>query len=137
MSAIAETPKEYLRLIRRFPLLPIDTEAKLDAAIAIMKDLAHPRKKLTTSETGYLRILTSLIREYESKHYAQSDCTPQELVEAIMQEHSLSQTTLASKLGIDRANLSAFLSHRRQLSKSSALRLAEYFKIDVRCLLAS
>jgi HTH-type transcriptional regulator/antitoxin HigA len=135
MSAIADTPKEYLKLIRRFPLLPIDTEARLDAAIEVMKDLAHPHKKLSASETGYLRVLTGLIREYESKHYAQGNCTPQELVEALMEEHGLNQTALASELGVDRTNLSAFLSHRRQLSKSNALKLSERFKVDVRHLL--
>lgn len=137
MSTAIETPREYLKLIRRFPLLPIDSEAKLDAAIEIMKDLAHPRRKLSVTENGYLRILTNLIREYESKHYAQADLTPQGLVEALMEEHGLNQTTLAAKLGMDRTNLSAFLSHRRQLSKTNVLKLAERFKVDVRCLLLS
>lgn len=137
MSAIEETPQDYLKLIRRFPLLPIQSEAKLDAAIEMMKELRRPRVKLSASEIGYLRILTGLIRDYESKHYARAACTPQELVEAIMQERGLSQTTLAAMLGIERTNLSAFLAGRRQLSKVNALKLAEYFKLDVRCLLST
>jgi antitoxin component HigA of HigAB toxin-antitoxin module len=136
MSAVIDTPKEYLRLIKRFPLLPINSESKLDAAIEIMKELTHPRKKLSISEAGYLKILTILIREYESKYYAPAKCTPQELVEALMKEHKLNQTALAAELGMDRANLSAFLSHNRHLSKTNALKLSEHFKVDVRCLLA-
>ncbi len=137
MSTVINTPKEYLKLIKRFPLLPIDNETKLDAAIEVMKDLAKPRQKLSVSENGYLRILTGLIRDYESKHYAAATCTPQELVESLMEEHGLNQTTLAAELDVDRGNLSAFLTHRRQLSKASAIKLAERFKIDIRHLLES
>ena len=66
----------------KIQLLPIDTDARLDAAIVVMKDLGHPRRKLSDAEAGYLRVLTSWIREYESKHYAPVNCTTQELVEA-------------------------------------------------------
>jgi HTH-type transcriptional regulator/antitoxin HigA len=137
MSTAMDIPKEYLKLIRRFPLLPIRSEARLDAAIEVMKELAHPRRKLSATENGYLRVLTNLIREYESQHYAQGNLTAQELVKALMEEHGLNQTTLAAKLGVDRTNLSAFLSHRRQLSKTNALKLTQCFKVDVRCLLLS
>lgn len=136
MSTAVDIPKEYFNLISRFPLLPIRSEAKLDAAIEVMKDLAHPRRKLSVTENGYLRVLTVLIREYESQHYPQGNLTAQELVEALMEEHGLNQTTLAAKLGMDRANLSAFLSYRRQLSKTNALKLAKCFKVDVSGLLA-
>lgn len=137
MSTTLDAPKEYLKLIRRFPLLPITSEAKLDAAIEVMKELAHPGRRLTSAESGYLKILTSLIRDYESKHFAQATSSPQEIVEALMDEAGLSQTALAAELGIDRSNLSAFLSHHRQLSKTNALKLAERFKIEVQALLAT
>lgn len=135
MSTTLDAPKEYLKLIRQFPLLPISSERKLDAAIEVMKELTHPARKLTNSESGYLKILTSLIREYESKHYPQTTSSPQEVVEALMEEAGLNQTALAAELGIERSNLSAFLSHNRQLSKGNALKIAERFKIDITSLL--
>ncbi len=135
MSTTLQAPKEYLKLIKQFPLLPISSESKLDAAIEVMKELTRPDRKLTNSESGYLKILTGLIREYESKHYAQATSSPQEIVEVLMEEAGLNQTALAAELGIERSNLSAFLSHNRQLSKTNALKIAERFKIDITALL--
>lgn len=137
MTSAIGCSKEYLKLIRRFPLLPINSEAKLDLAIQVMKDMTKPKSKLSTVERGYLHILTNLIREYEKDHYMHKSSSARELVLALMEEHELSQTAAAAELGIDRTNLSAFLSGRRQLSKSSALKLAERFNIDIRILLGA
>lgn len=135
MSTTLEAPKEYLKLIKRFPLLPIKSESKLDVAIEVMKELTHPGRKLSSSENGYLKILTGLIREFELQQYPQATYSPQEIVEALMEENGLNQTALAAELNIDRSNLSAFLSHHRQLSKANALKIAERFKIDIQALL--
>ncbi len=136
MTSAIDSSKEYFKLIKRFPLLPINSEAKLDAAIEVMKDMSKPKSKLSAIERGYLHVLTSLIREYENEHYAKPS-SPRALVLALLEEHGLSQTAVASELAIDRTNLSAFLSGRRQLSKTSALKLAERFNVDIRFLLSS
>ncbi|MGD0138543.1 MAG: hypothetical protein ABSD28_06670 [Tepidisphaeraceae bacterium] len=62
--------KNYLKLVLKFPLRVIGSEAQYDAAIEIIQRLAvRGEEGLDAGEADYLYALTSLVEAYENEHY--------------------------------------------------------------------
>jgi HTH-type transcriptional regulator/antitoxin HigA len=130
MSTIRAT-KEYLALIKRFPLRPIRDEKMLDQASDLFSELVLKAKRRTPDETDYLSILGKLIREYEDAHNSKpSPMTPQRALESLMEDNNLTQSELARQLGTPQSTISEFLSGKRGLSKALVLKLADHFKVS-------
>ena len=66
----------YLKLIRRFPLRPIRSDADLDRAIAMVDALAARIKDLTPDERDYLDVLADLVEKYETDAIPNPRLTP-------------------------------------------------------------
>src|SRR5438876_12300023 len=79
----------YLELIRRFPLLPIESEAELDQATAVMNSLLD--RDLDPAEDDYLDVLSDLVERYEDKHYPIEDVSEEEMVEFLIEQKGVTQ----------------------------------------------
>ncbi len=131
--------KEYMRLIKRFPLRPIRTKADHVAAMKLVEELmTKGEENCTVDEIDYLSVIAELIQNYESTlpgirkmRAAAAAITPAEALSFLLEENGLTQVHLSEEIGCDRPNLSAFLAGRRGLSKSNAIKLAERFKVSV------
>ena len=118
---------EYMELIKRFPLAPIRSKKKFDAAIKLMKELCYRNLSLSRSEKDYLHVLSNLIIEYEKEHLEPpGKLTPVEALTYLMEVNGLKQSDLVPVVK-HKSNLSAFLHGKRGLSKTNAVRLGEYF----------
>src|SRR6266852_4255787 len=75
----------YLVLIRRFPLRPIQSEAELDHATAVMNSLLD--RDLDPAEDDYLDVLSDLIERYEDKYHPIpiDDLTDAEMLEHLIE----------------------------------------------------
>ncbi len=61
-----EPSASYLRLIRRFPLRPIQSEAQLERAITVIDELLD-RDGLDPAEQDYLEVLGDQVARYEDE----------------------------------------------------------------------
>jgi HTH-type transcriptional regulator/antitoxin HigA len=123
--------KEYLALIKRFPLRPIRDEEMLDLASDLFSELVLKAKSRTPDESDYLSILGKLIREYEDAHkVVPPRMTPQRALESLMEDNDLSQSELARQLEAPQSVISEFLAGKRGLSKTLVLKLADHFKVS-------
>lgn len=137
MSTV-HSSKEYLALIKRFPLRPIRDEEMLDLASDLFSELVLKAESRTPDESDYLSILGKLIREYEDAHkVAAPRMTPQRSLESLMEDNDLSQSELARRLEAPQSVISEFLNGKRGLSKSLVLKLSDYFKVSPEIFLPS
>src|SRR5206468_1072905 len=122
----------YLRLLRRYPLLPIRSENDYDRADAVIADL-FGREDLSPDEQRYLDSLLILISAYEAQHHdldlLAESITPLQMLKSIMTSSGMAQSDLA-KLLASEAAASMMLSGKRAISKSQAKLLAKHFKVD-------
>ena len=122
--------KDYLKLVRKFPLAPIKNKPEHDAAIRVSLELGKKDAGMTKGERDYHRVLAMLIRDYEAGLTVGSEpLSPQELLKFLMEEHGFKQADIARIIGYE-SHVSAFLSGKRNLSKSEAITLGNYFAID-------
>ncbi|HEY9786351.1 MAG TPA: helix-turn-helix domain-containing protein [Candidatus Obscuribacterales bacterium] len=134
----AHASKEYLALIKRFPLRPIRDEEVLDLASELFSELVLKAESRTSDESDYLSILGKLIREYEDAQKAiPPRLTPQRALESLMEDNDLSQSELARQLEAPQSALSEFLAGKRGLSKTLVVKLADYFEVSPELFLSS
>ncbi len=130
--------KEYLALIKRFPLRLIRNEEMLDLASNLFSELVLKAESRTSCESDYLSILGKLIREYEDAHKATpSRMTPQRALESLMEDNAISQSELARQLEASQSVISEFLSGKRRLSMTLVLKLADRFRVSPELFLSS
>jgi HTH-type transcriptional regulator/antitoxin HigA len=123
--------KEYLTLIKRFPLRPIRDEEVLDLASDLFSELVLKSESRTPDESDYLSILGKLIREYEDAHkVVPPPMTPQRALESLMEDNDLSQSELARQLEAPQSVISEFLAGKRGLSKTLVIKLADHFRVS-------
>lgn len=136
--SISRASKEYMTLIKRFPLRPIRDEEMLDLASDLFSELVLKAESRTPDESDYLSILGKLIREYEDAHKTLSpSMTPQRALQSLMEDNELSQLELARRLDFPQSVISEFLAGKRGLSKTLVLKLSDYFKVSPELFLSS
>ena len=77
-----------------------------------------------------IRLLTHLIETWDREHSSPKRMAPVELLQYLMNEHSISASELARKLGRGKSLLSDILSYRKSFSKEMIRDLAAYFKVS-------
>jgi HTH-type transcriptional regulator / antitoxin HigA len=130
--------KEYQRLIRSFPLLPIRSDEDMEAAMVVMSDLLTRQGVLAPMESGYLSVLQRLVDDYEDRHpevqafrAAVANVTPGEALAYLMEQGNITQTQLAREIGCKQSVISAMVCGKRGVSKVLARRLSERFNVAI------
>lgn len=132
-----KTSKEYINLVQEFPLMPIDSKAEYKAALEMLTKLGIKDYDMTVIERDYFRVLVMLIRDYESTRVKpKGSASPQELLKYLMEEHNFKQADIARIIGHE-SHVSAFFAGKRNLSKTEAIKLGNYFAVDPLALLPS
>jgi HTH-type transcriptional regulator / antitoxin HigA len=119
----------YLALLRAFPPRPIRDEEEHRRAIAVVNSL-RDRPGLNADEQDYLDVLGLLIADYEDSIYEHPDFTPVDRLRHLMEEHSLTQATLARRAGVAVTSLSDILNGKRQISPTVRAKFAECFGVS-------
>jgi HTH-type transcriptional regulator/antitoxin HigA len=121
---------EWLDLVQRFPLRPIRTRKEHQAAMEMVFELFQEDGNLSRDQTDYLTVLTDLITQYEARFDVNRVRTsPKEALTYLMEVNSLRQVDIAKIIGHE-THVSMFLSGKRDLSKSEAVKLGERFCVD-------
>ncbi|MFN0109704.1 MAG: type II toxin-antitoxin system HigA family antitoxin [Blastocatellia bacterium] len=134
MTAIAKTQKitaqNYADLLAAVLPKPIETEAENERALEIVNGLmSKGEKKLSTGERWLLRMLVRLIEDFEEKAYPVDEASPRAVLKTLMEDRGLKQIDLATLFG-GRSRVSDVLAGKREISKTQAKALAEYFKVS-------
>lgn len=119
---------EYLKLVRRFPLRPIRTEAEHDEAVKVLGGLMA--KKKTKAESDYADVLFDLVKKYDERDpFVVPPVSPLEALKTLMEFNDMTINDLAQVLGSQPA-ASRVLNGRRLLSKAHVRKLAARFKVS-------
>jgi len=123
----------YLALVMDFPLRPIRTAERRDAAQPVLDRLAvRGEDGLAPEELDYLDVLTDLVEAYDREHHPMPtrQGTPRERLAALMDFSETTPKRLESILGLSQTAVSLILAGKRGLSKKSIAKLAEHFRLS-------
>ncbi|MDD5158701.1 MAG: DNA-binding protein [Sulfuricurvum sp.] len=96
-------------------IFPIRTEADYEKALSRIEMLMDA--EFNTPEGDELDILTTLVENYEAKHFPIPQCDPIEAIRFRMEQMGLEAKDLTPIIG-SRSKVSEVLNHKRQLSIS-------------------
>ncbi len=120
----------YDKLIGEFRLLPITSDAMLDAAIARLDGLLA-RTDLDESAAGYIDVLAKLIEDYEDRRFGwPAIANDGELLRCLLEFKDISQADLARDVDMPRSTISEILAGKRALNRDHIRRLADYFHVS-------
>lgn len=125
----ARPTRGYMTLVSRHPILPIKTEAQLDAAQRVIDRLLR-RGKLSPQEQGYLEVLGRMVEAYEAVAYPVPEVSDAAMLRHLIDARDVTLSTVAEEAGIAVSTLSAILSGGRQLNRTHIEKLAQYFSVD-------
>src|SRR5271155_1045372 len=88
------------------------------------------REDLSPEEEALAEVLTLLIEDYEEKVHPLPSVSPNESLNALMEERGLKHKDIWPVLG-NKGVATEVLSGRRSISKAQAKRLAEFFRVPI------
>ena len=122
---------DYLRLVRAFPLRPIQSEQEYDQAASVVDRLAvRDEGSLTAGERDYLQALTLMVEAYDRDRFpAVAGGTPLQRLRSLVDSAGLSPSELGDVIG-SRPAASMILKGVREPSKAQVRKLARHFKMS-------
>jgi len=121
--------KVYGELLSQYQPKIIMTEEDNERAIALVESLTH-NSDLTPEEEQIVELLITLIEKFEAEHYPLNNLsTPLSRLTFLMEENQLHQADLIEVFEA-KDIVSEVLSGKRQISKSHALKLGEFFNLN-------
>jgi HTH-type transcriptional regulator/antitoxin HigA len=101
-----------------------------DGAVAEIDRLLDLDPQPSTPEYDRLELLSVLVEDYEARHHPidDSNLTPQDVVDFVLQQRGMSRAELAPLMG-GRSRVSDFFNGRRALSKGQIEALREHLRI--------
>jgi HTH-type transcriptional regulator/antitoxin HigA len=125
----------YLELVRRFPLRPLQTDADLEAAIAVIDSLID-QDNLSTPEQDYLDVLSDLVEAYENDAVPMTPVGDAEMLRFLIEQKGVTQNEAAIGAKIAESTISETLSGKRKLNRTQIGKLAQYFHVEPGAFLA-
>ncbi len=122
---------EQLDKVAHEYLVPIESEAQYQAALELLEAVWEKVGENLQSPYGSLfTLLTERINAYENQTHPIPDAPANQVLVFLMQQHGLSQTSLAEATGIYQSNLSQILRGKRMLTLEQIRTLADFFKVE-------
>ncbi len=122
--------RQYGRLLSKTLPTIIRTEEENDRVLLLVEKLFAKGDDLTLEENALLELLVKLIADFEEEYYPIRDASPQEVLVEIMSARGLKQKDLTEVFG-SKSRASEAISGKREISKSQAKALAEFFNVSV------
>ncbi|MFN2452954.1 MAG: type II toxin-antitoxin system HigA family antitoxin [Pyrinomonadaceae bacterium] len=123
-------PARYRKLLSKAMPVAIETEAENDRLLAEVYKLMDKGEDLPPEEEMLLRLMVTLIEEFERKFYQPGDATPLEVLHHLMAARDLKQSDLWEIFG-SKSTASQVLNGKRSISKENAKALAKFFGVSV------
>ncbi|WP_425215642.1 helix-turn-helix domain-containing protein [Tumidithrix helvetica] len=106
----------------------ITNEAENERALNIVENLLAD-ENLSPEQEQILKLLVALIEKFEEEHYPLEASTPHSILLHLMEARDLRQADLVGVIG-SRGVVSEVVNGKRQISKSQAKALGEFFHVD-------
>ena len=87
------------------------------------------KKRVTAAERKLIELLTLLVEDFESRHYAVPEAGPLDIVRHLMEAHGLRQKDLADVFGTE-SIVSDVLNGKRNLTKEHIRKLSGRFNVS-------
>ena len=112
------------------------TQEEYDAAVAEIDRLLDLDPPAYSAESDRLELLSLLVEDYEAQHdpIDDSDLTPQDIVDFVLEQKGMTRADLAPIMG-GRSRVSDFFKGKRELSKSQIEALRTHLGISADLLL--
>lgn len=117
----------YLRLFRKFPLVPIETDAQLKKATTLVHKLID--KDRTPEEDAYLEVLGTLVERYEERAHPMGAASDAAVLADRLDGLGISQAQMARDTGIAESTISAVLHGARKFTRAQLGKVAEFLKV--------
>ncbi len=129
MTTGLKTPSSYyIELIITFPPRPINNESDLIATQNQINSILD-KGNLTQDDQDYLKVLGTLVYDYEQKDEPMPILKGVELIKALLEESNLQPKDLVPIFGTEPVILD-ILNSQRQLTNSQVKELAAFFQIS-------
>jgi len=107
----------------------IETEVENDRMLAEVEKLMIKGENLSPEEDALLRLMATLIQDFEEKFYKPEEATPLEVLLHLMDVRDLKQSDLLEIFG-SRGIASEVINGKRGISKTQAKALAKFFGVS-------
>ena len=129
MSKVAINPDRYKKLLVRVMPVVIQTEEENERALAEVEKLMAKGEDLSPEEDALLRLMATLIQDFEEKFYQPREATPLEVLRHLMEARDLKQSDLLEVFG-SKGIASEVINGKRSISKTQAKALAKFFGVS-------
>ena len=119
----------YANLLGQVQPKVIETEAENEHYLAELQKLMDLGEDLTLEQEHVLRLLVTLIEQYEEQHYQLKPATPQEILKELMLQQRLKQKDLIPVFG-SQGIASEVINGKRSISKAQAKGLGAFFHVS-------
>jgi antitoxin component HigA of HigAB toxin-antitoxin module len=125
-------PDDYLRLIRRLPLWPIESAAVHRRALALANELLTKKAhsgRLSRGEAGYLSVLVELVERYEKAQYPRRRVSDGEMLTHLIEAKGVTHVQVERDTGVAAPTISAIIAGRRRLTRDQIGKLSAFFQV--------
>ena len=122
--------KKYAKLLARTLPAVIETEEENERFLEEVEKLIDKGEKRSPEEDKLLELMTTLVEDFEGKHYPVPDAPPHEVLRELMRSRGLRQRDLLGIFGSD-GIASEVVNGKRNISRTQAKALAEFFRVPV------
>jgi HTH-type transcriptional regulator / antitoxin HigA len=125
-------PNDYLAMIGRLPLLPIESAGVHRRGMTVANDLLKKKArggKLSRGEAGYLSVLLDLLESYERARFPHRRVSDGEMLAHLLEAKDVTQAQIERDTGIAAPTISAVIAGRRRLTRDQIGKLAAYFHV--------
>jgi HTH-type transcriptional regulator / antitoxin HigA len=125
-------PTDYLGLIRRLPLWPIESAEVHRRGLALANKLLEKKArggKLSRGEAGYLSVLLELLENYEKAKFPRRRVSDGEMLAHLIEAKNVTQVQVERETGVAAPTISAVIAGRRRLTRNQIGRLSAYFNV--------
>jgi HTH-type transcriptional regulator/antitoxin HigA len=136
MTTGLKTPSNYyFELINTFPPRPISNEIELIATQDRIDSILN-KKEISQDDKDYLKVLGTLVYDYEQEHEPMPVLKGIELLKALMGEENLQLSDLISIFD-DESTITKVLENKQELTAKQIKKLGDFFKISPMMFLVS
>ncbi|MGI8653786.1 MAG: helix-turn-helix domain-containing protein [Pyrinomonadaceae bacterium] len=129
-AAVTINPARYKRLLSKAMPIAIESEEDNERMLAVAEKLMAKGENLSPEEGALLRLLGTLIQDFEERYYQPREATPLEILHHLMDARELKQSDLVEVFG-SKGITSEVINGKRSISKAQAKALAKFFGVSV------
>ncbi len=123
--------RKYGRLLARVLPALIQTEREYKRMLAEIERLIDKGDSVSPEEDKLLELLAKLVEDFEEQRYPIPRARPHEVLQELMRQRGLRQRDILHLLGSSRGTASEVINGKRNISRTQARSLAEYFHVSL------